>query len=397
MSPESTIAVDLTLVDEGSRRIDTAPDGVRIGAVSLGMWQEDAVSTPADMDDDWDTYLIRINYELAVEPGIPPLTWFEVGVDFASDTPDSAFVVDALPHAVSSPQAPTSYTLNRYLALVPSNFASSAVAHLPGTADVINVFGIGRGAIRWQHSSPSGGVPEGARSAWAVLAVPKGRVKQRVEFSVRYAVHSDKAVDYWPTQQPVSFTLTLSAPTPRRAAAEPPTSVGPAERPPGSPPYVFISYAHDDERRKANALQFGELLRRCGIDAHMDQWDCDERGDWSLWAIRHTRAADFVIVLASPMGKAVGNGEVDHKTHRGLQWELGQLRELLHADSETWVPKILPVVLPGERMEDLPLFLRPYTMDHYLVDEFTREGIEDLLPVLTRRPRRPRPPLGSGA
>ncbi|MFD9716107.1 toll/interleukin-1 receptor domain-containing protein [Streptomyces sp. NPDC059076] len=397
MSSDNTIAVDLTLIDEGSRKIDTAPDGVRIGAVSLGMWQEDVINAPLDMSDDLDTYLIRINYELELEPGLPPLRWFEVGVDFAAGTPELAFVIDALPHGASAPKVPTSYALNRYLALVPTDLDSSAVAHLPGMTDVVNVFGIGRGAVRWQHSSPAGGVSEGARSAWAVLAVPKGRVKQTVEFSVRYAVQSDKAVDYRPTQQSVSFTLTLSAPTPSRAAAEPPTPAGPAERPPGSPPYVFISYAHDDERRKANALRFGELLRRCGIDAHMDQWDCDERGDWSLWAIRHTHAADFVIVLASPMCKAVGNGEVDHKTHRGLQSELGQLRELLHADSEKWVPKILPVVLPGERVEDLPLALRPYTMDHYRVDEFTREEIEDLLRVLTRRPRRSRPPLGAGA
>ncbi|WDN50715.1 toll/interleukin-1 receptor domain-containing protein [Streptomyces clavuligerus] len=396
MSSENTVTVGLTLIDEGSRQIDTAPDGIRIGAVSLGMWQEDAVSTPADMRDDWDTYLIRINYELELMPGLPPLTWFEIGVDFASDAPDPAFVVDALPHAAPSPQPRMSYTLNRYLALVPTDFASSAVAHLPSTTDVINVFGIGRGTIRWQHSSSSGGVPEGARSAWAVLAVPKGRMKQRVDFSVRYAVHSDKAMDYRPTQQPVSFTLTLSAPPQSRDEAELPTPNESAERPPASPPYVFISYAHDDARRKENALRFGELLRQCGIDAHMDQWDCDERGDWSLWAIRHILAADFTIVLASPMCKAVGNGNVDHRTHRGLQSELGQLRELLHTDGETWVPKILPVVLPGERVEDLPLFLRPYTMDHYRVDEFACEEIEDLLSVLTRRPRRTRPPLGPG-
>ncbi|MFJ8002055.1 hypothetical protein ACIQ7D_33945 [Streptomyces sp. NPDC096310] len=191
------------------------------------------------MYEDWDTYLIRINYELALKPGLPPLTWFEVGVDFASDTAGSASVVDALPRTASSPRVATSYVLNHYLAWVPTDFASSAVAHLPDTTDVINVFGIGHSAIRWQHSSPSGGVTQGARSARAVLAVPKGRVKQRVKFPARYAVPSARALDYRPTQQPVSFTLALSAPRQSRAAAEPPTSAGPAERPWGSPPYVF--------------------------------------------------------------------------------------------------------------------------------------------------------------
>jgi hypothetical protein len=67
-------------------------------------------------------------------------------------------------------------------------------------------------------------------------------------------------------------------------------------------------------------------------------------------------------------------------------------RELLQSDRSKWARKLLPVVLPGGSASDIPPFLQPQTADHYLVEEMTVAGAEDLLRVITGQPRFPRAP-----
>jgi SEFIR domain len=162
---------------------------------------------------------------------------------------------------------------------------------------------------------------------------------------------------------------------------------------PVSRPRVFVSYAHDSAAHKEDVLDFCEFLVGVGVDVHLDRWYLDERRDWRRWAAAQIQHADFVIVVASPVCRLVGDGIVELDGHRGLQSELRFLSELCHRDPEVWIRRILPVVFSGRSIDDIPLFLQPRTADHYRIADFSMEGAEELLRVLTRQPpyRRPAP------
>jgi hypothetical protein len=63
------------------------------------------------------------------------------------------------------------------------------------------------------------------------------------------------------------------------------------------------------------------------------------------------------------------------------------LRNLLqrHQDYSRYV---LPVVLNGESPDNIPLFLAPYTRDHYRVNAFTQEYADELLLAMNSTPKR---------
>lgn len=173
---------------------------------------------------------------------------------------------------------------------------------------------------------------------------------------------------------------------------------GPPPQSPPAPavrsPRVFISYAHDSAEHKDRVRELAFLLRRYGVDVRMDQWDTEHRRDWQVWATHEIRAADYVLVIASPMCRRVGDGEVDPYRHRGLQSELRTLRELYHAEPAVWPRRCLPVVLPGGTVSDIPVFLQPRTADHYLVRSIDLSGVEHLLRLLTGQPADRRPAVG---
>ncbi|WP_329554053.1 NACHT domain-containing protein [Streptomyces sp. NBC_00696] len=181
---------------------------------------------------------------------------------------------------------------------------------------------------------------------------------------------------------------------PRAARPEQPASAssdGPAS---ARAPRVFVSYAHDSPEHKENVRAFCEFLVANSIDVEADVWNLDKRRDWPLWAIREIPKADFVIVVASPECRRVGDGEVESHERRGLQSEMRVLRELLNADVGVWTEKILPVVLPGGLVSDIPLFLQPTGGDHHLVAGFDTTGAEEILRRLTNQPPYVRPALG---
>lgn len=157
---------------------------------------------------------------------------------------------------------------------------------------------------------------------------------------------------------------------------------------------VFVSYAHDSEEHKICVLQFCRLLRRHGVDAWLDRYDGDERRDWYAWYVDQVAVSDYVLVIASPGYRAVGDGNGSAGHHRSVQAEAAHLRDLLHADRPTWTRRLLPVVLPGRSIRDIPVFLQPSGASHYVVSALTLAGITDLLRTLTRQNAYPPPVLG---
>jgi SEFIR domain-containing protein len=159
-------------------------------------------------------------------------------------------------------------------------------------------------------------------------------------------------------------------------------------------PTVFLSYAHDDDNHVTSVLELSSLLEARGIAVEFDLWRTDSRQDWYAWALREIQAADFVIVFASPKYRVVGDGTADGDEHRGVQAEAAALRDLLYRDRQTWLRKVLPVILPGRSVDDLPEFVQPFTASHFIIEAITDEGADGLLRVLTGQPRHVRPSRG---
>ncbi|MFB9926581.1 SEFIR domain-containing protein [Amycolatopsis halotolerans] len=161
-------------------------------------------------------------------------------------------------------------------------------------------------------------------------------------------------------------------------------------------PRIFISYAHDTAAEHYRQVgTFATFLRaRIGLDVRLDQWDDASRLDWSAWAIRNILAADFVLVVASPNYKRRADGEAPFDEGRGSQFEARIMRDALTRDLERETSRILPVVLPGASVEDIPSFLTPYSTTHFRISEFTDDCVAGLLSAITGRSQNERPVRG---
>jgi hypothetical protein len=146
---------------------------------------------------------------------------------------------------------------------------------------------------------------------------------------------------------------------------------------------VFASYAHDSLAHKEQVLALAHLLMESGVDVTLDQL-AKRRHDWSAWATSNMTSADYILAVASPEYRRAGDGYGSPTSNRGVQYETAVLRDLLHSDRQAWLPKLLPVVLPGHDIDEIPLFLQPYTANHYRIAELTEHGIQELLDVIFR-------------
>lgn len=161
------------------------------------------------------------------------------------------------------------------------------------------------------------------------------------------------------------------------------------------PPHVFVTYAHDSPEHKDRVRLFADFLHsRIGLEVHLDQWDDNERRDWSLWALKHLDTANFVVVIASPEYKRRAEGTAAPDEGRGSQFEAARIRDRLTRDLGREIKRVLPVVFPQQSVEDIPNFLNPFSTTRYPVDAFTEEGVEDLLAAITGRARHQRPERG---
>ena len=142
----------LVLVDGGDRQLDSAPSEVGVGALRLSRWQvHPIVPMPAAFGDK-DGYLMKLNYDLALEPGAPAPHWFEVGfvLSDGSDA-DEVAVLDALPHTVFEPSSPQSYALSDLLSFTTGPRSEPANMALPALRPFIDVFGLGSSEVRWRY------------------------------------------------------------------------------------------------------------------------------------------------------------------------------------------------------------------------------------------------------
>jgi hypothetical protein len=162
-------------------------------------------------------------------------------------------------------------------------------------------------------------------------------------------------------------------------------------------PRVFVSYAHDSAEHKELVRRFATFLREeAGVDVHMDLWYDGERRDWSVWAIDQLTRADFIVVIASPAYKRRADGLAPADEGRGAQFEAAIIRNNLTRNLPKETRRVLPVVLPGRSIEEIPTFLNAHSTTRYTVAEYTLEdpGIKSLLVAFTGVPQYRMPTRG---
>jgi hypothetical protein len=158
---------------------------------------------------------------------------------------------------------------------------------------------------------------------------------------------------------------------------------------------VFISYAWDTDPGSDGDMvrKLYEFLRSCGIDAHLDLVAAQGRQDWPLWMADQIRLADHILVIASAAYRAHAQAYSGPQVGRGVQWEARLIRDAFYRDQHA-LDRFLPVVLPGQSIDDVPDFLAPATTTVYHISEFTVAGAESLLRLLTDQPEYTAPALG---
>ncbi len=160
-------------------------------------------------------------------------------------------------------------------------------------------------------------------------------------------------------------------------------------------PRVFVSYAHDSTGHRDEVRRFAEFLRAViGMDVRLDQWDDGPRRDWSLWAVEQLAEADFVLVVASPAYRRRTDWDAPEGDGWGARFEAAIIRDNLTRDLPRETERMLPVLLPGRTIEDIPVFLNAHSTTWFRVDHLTRDGVSDLVAAITGQGRYPMPDRG---
>lgn len=381
MRSEHGVSLALAVVDGGGRRIDRGPEEVSFGAIRLGRWHVHRVAGTAETFPGMAAYLVKINYDLCVDPGAPVLRWFEVGFALVGE---ESTVVAALPFGATDRQPAASYTVSSYLEFVQVE-NRPALVHTPPTEGPVYVYGASGDSIRWLHiAGGRTGVRPGSYSAWIALLAPADRAAQELRLTARFEPEFPDGNDFQPVPKSVDFGIALAEFT-RSLVVEAEPHHGPGVGLPKVKPRIFICYAHEDDAHKKMVRDFADLLREHDLDPRIDKDQEGPRAEWDHWALGEIRAADFVAIIASPTCRAVGDGTFSGSGNAGIRSELGVIRNLLQRHPG-WSSHLLPVVLPGRSVDDIPMFLHPATMDHYIVEAFTGKEIEYLLKAIRTTP-----------
>jgi KAP family P-loop domain/TIR domain len=156
---------------------------------------------------------------------------------------------------------------------------------------------------------------------------------------------------------------------------------------------VLISYAQDDQSHVEMVRRLRDLLRDCGIDAHLHPMTAERTRDWPAETQEQVEQSDFVLVIASPEYKRRAEG-AEAGEGRDVQWEAALLRQVARADQQGGLAKMVAVILPGRSPVELPAWFGS-TRIKYIVSDFSAPGAEELLRHLSGHPNEPNRDRGS--
>jgi hypothetical protein len=136
-------------------------------------------------------------------------------------------------------------------------------------------------------------------------------------------------------------------------------------------------------------------LRQLGIDAAVDLHFLSKRGmDWTRFGPQAIRNKDWVLVALSPAWRDRWDGTNDATTGAGAVAEADALRSIFAEDQQLFRDKLVLVTLPSMASESDLVPTGLHGVQRMTVNEFTLEGMSDLLRLLTGQAAYPAAPLG---
>ena len=125
-------------------------------------------------------------------------------------------------------------------------------------------------------------------------------------------------------------------------------------------PTVFISYSHDSEDHLDRVYNLSNKLRSEGIDCILDQYEESPPEGWPRWMQRNIKAADFVIMVCTPIYYSRVMGMEDEGKGHGVAWEGNLIYQELY-DNGSLNSKFIPVLFNDGAREAIPDPLRGST------------------------------------
>ena len=184
--------------------------------------------------------------------------------------------------------------------------------------------------------------------------------------------------------------------TPREHVEDEPQA--PEERPadetnPENGPLVaFVSWAHSDDTWETAVLEFTNVLRAEGIDAHVDLYDRHKGVDWQLYGPNWIGRADFVLIVSSAAYKERWAMESPTVTGAGVAREAVTLRRLFNDDRDKFLRRVRVILLPGVEPSTIPPDISH--LPWIRVSQLTAEGVDDVIRHMTGEDAYPMPQLG---
>lgn len=365
--------------------------GVNFGQIDVTLLQpsHDARSESHSYRPDRIFVLVRIPFSLDRPQAGRRYARVELAVDMANTDVVARSLWPALVTNDREADRARVFTVNQDLILASATVPSGTTAPITRYLDLhpsIVATGTGMSRFGWTLEPAEGYplVPSG-RVVFVVLSLPNnssaviGTLSATVEIG-RSTLGPLSRVRASTRHLPFSVSLPPAADETRSTADTPTT---------GST--IFISYANYSDVHARQVADLAAFLDRQGFTVVFDQWSDGIRRDWPAWMIDQITHADFVIAVASAAYRRVGDGIHPHAANRGVQAETALMRELQYHDREKWTRRLLPVVLPGHNLDELPLFLQPYTASHYIVTEISLNGAAGLLRALAGKSSLSRP------
>jgi tetratricopeptide (TPR) repeat protein len=152
------------------------------------------------------------------------------------------------------------------------------------------------------------------------------------------------------------------------------------------PPKAFISYSWDDDAHKEWVRQLAIRLRKDGVKATLDLWDCAPGDQIPEFMERAVRENDFVIAVCTPTFKEKSDGRAG-----GVGYE-GDIMTAFVFTGEN-KKKFIPVLRQGKWTESAPDWLLGRAYIDLSKDPYSESAYVDLLRTL-HGAREEAPPIG---
>jgi SEFIR domain len=162
---------------------------------------------------------------------------------------------------------------------------------------------------------------------------------------------------------------------------------------------VFVSWAHSAhgwskariESWKKTVFEFTDSLREYGVDAEVDLYYDNANVDWTRFGPQKIADSDVTIIAVSSAWRERWEGRNPANVGAGAAAEADELLGLFQRDQVHFQSTVKIAILPGASEEDIPNNL--HRLPRYHISTFDRDGLEELLRALLKKPRYvPRPP-----